>query len=321
MTGDVDFQSRFIDSANYPLFMTNRRQGGYRVQKDVQPGSAVVYVSPHSKDERLRPILADRRFRIALSIAINREELIDLIYSGMAVKGRGVASPFDPYYLPEFERYMEYDPDRANRLLDELGLARDRRGMRRLPDGSRFRQIINCYPAETGVGADLWQLVADNWREVGLDFVVKVDARTLSGLQVSNGNTNFWAYATAGMHWVVNPAWYVPWYSGSYFAPLYGRYRASRGKTGLKPPPEYQRLIDWYLELRSVVGDESRKLALGHKILGQWAEQCYTIGIVRRQVLTIVSNRFKNVPDRIIHDFRVMTPGYIGVEQFYIDDE
>ena len=323
MTGDVDFQARFIDSANYSLFMANREKGRYQVRKDLQPGSAVVYINPYSKDERLRPILADRRFRIALSVAINRDELIDLLYTGMAVAGRGVASPLDPYHLPEFERYLEYDPDRANRLLDELGLKKGRRGMRHMPDGSAFRQIINCYPAETGVGADLWQLVADNWREVGLDFVVKVDARTLSGMQVRNGNTNFWAYATAGMHWAVNPEWYIPWTSSSYFAPLFGRYRASHGrdKMGVKPPPEYQRLIDWYLEMCSVVGDEDRRLALGHNILRQWSLQCYTIGIVRRQVLTIVSNRFKNVPDQIIHSYRLMTPGYIGVEQFYLEQE
>ena len=323
MTGDVDFQARFIDSANYPLFMANCKAEGYEVRRDIQPGSAVIYVNPHSKDERLRPILANRRFRIALSVAINRDELIDLIYTGMAVKGRGVASPFDPYHLPEFDRYLEYDPQQANRLLDEIGLKRGRRGMRRMPDGSPFRQIVNCYPAETGVGADLWQLVADYWREVGLDFVVKMDARTLSGMQVRNGNTNFWAYATAGMHWTINPEWYIPWASTSYFAPLYGRYRASRGKDtmGVKPPPEYQRLIDWYLELRSVVGDEDRKLALGRNILRQWSQQCYTIGIVRRQVLTIVSSRFRNVPDQIIQSYRLMTPGYIGVEQFYIEQE
>ncbi len=67
--------------------------------------------------------------------------------------------------------------------------------------------------------------------------------------------------------------------------------------------------------------DEDRRLVLGHNILRQWSLQCYTIGIVRRQVLTIVSNRFKNVPDQIIHSFRLMTPRYIGVEQFYLHQE
>ena len=70
-----------------------------------------------------------------------------------------------------------------------------------------------------------------------------------------------------------------------------------------------------------MVEDEERKLELGRKILRQWAEECYTIGFCRAELITVVSNRFKNVPDNIIHDYRIMTPGYIGIEQFYIDED
>ncbi|MBN1347028.1 MAG: ABC transporter substrate-binding protein [Phycisphaerae bacterium] len=324
MTGDVDYQLRYMDPANFSLFMENRAQGGYRVQTDVSPTSIVLYVNPHSKDEVLRPILADRRFRIALSLAIDREELIDLLYCGMAVASNGVASPLDPFHEAGFgEKHLAYDPEEASRLLDEMGLARGRGGVRRLPNGKPFRQIMHYFPAETGVGADLWQLVADYFREVGLDFIVKIDARALCTLQAMNGNTDFLAYATAGMHWSVHPDWYVPWSSSSYFAPLYGRYQASGGKdrSGVRPPPEYQRLIDWYLEMLGVANDEGRRLELGRNILKQWSEECYTVGIVRQKVVTIISNRFKNVPGEIIDDYRVMSPGYIGIEQFYLDEE
>lgn len=320
MTGDVDYQSRYIDSANYPLFMANRKANDYQVRTDLMPGAVCVYVNPHSHDEELRPILADRRFRIALSLAIDREELIDLIYSGMAEPSRAVASEYDPYYLPEFEKYLEYDPQRAGKLLDEVGLPAGRDGMRRLPNGRPFRQIVHCYPAETGVSTDMWQLVVDYWREVGLHFVIKLDARAYSELSVMNGNTNFFAYATAGMHWAINPAWYVPWSERSFFAPLYGKYYSTDGTGGVKPPTEYRRLIDWYLEMVSAP-QEQRRLELGRNILRQWSEQCYTIGIVRRQTLTIINNRFRNVPETVIESYRLMTPGYMHIEQFYIEQE
>jgi len=321
MTGDADFQDRRIDAANFPLFMENRQKGRYRVLRDGNPTPVVVYVNPCSPNADLRDILRDRRFRIALSTAINRPELIQLIYSDMAQPSRGIASPFDPYYLPEFEAdYMNYDPALSNRLLDELGLTRGRDGLRRLPSGKPFREMLNVYPAETGVGPDLWQLVVDYWREVGLDFTVKVDAVALSVMQTANGNTNFWAYAASGMMWIVDPIWYVPWTNFSYFAPLYGRYYATNGKGGVEPPEEYRRLREWYLELRSCVGNDARKLELGRNILRQFSESCYTIGICRPDLLAIVSNRFRNVPEHIVHDYRVMTPGYIGIEQFYIDE-
>ncbi len=322
--GEVDFQARRVDASNYTLFMENREAGNYRVLRDINPGAIVLYLNQHSKDPVMRGILKDRRFRIALSVAIDREELIFLLYGGMAAPARGVASRFDPYYLPEYdENYLEYDPDRANALLDEAGLLRDGDGLRRLPDGRPFRQLLNVFPSETGTSMDLWQLVSDYFREVGLEFVVKTDARTLSSMQVMNGNSDFWAYSTSGLHWIVDPCWYVPWQSSSYFAPLYGRYVNSDGKdqNGIKPPPEYQRLVDWYMELFRTSGNEERKLELGRKILGQHAEECYTIGICQTELLTIVGNSFKNVPDHVIHDWRIMTPGYIGIEQFYMDED
>ncbi|HOD49160.1 MAG TPA: ABC transporter substrate-binding protein [Candidatus Hydrogenedentes bacterium] len=321
MAGETDFQARRIDASNYALFMENRKRGNYHVMRDMSPGTEVLYVNPHSKNEEIRPFLAQRDFRIALSLAINRAEINFILFSGTAVPSRGIASPYDPYYLPEFdEKYLDYDPRRAEELLDGVGLKRGPSGMRCLPDGKRFRQIIYIFATEIGTPVEMWQLVADYFREVGLDFVVQVDAVALSPMRMWNGNTDFWAYSTAGIHWVLDPVWFVPCRSASYFAPLYGRYIASNGKDkmGVKPPEEYQRIYDWYQELLGAT-DEQERLELGHNILRQWSEQCYTVGICRQELLTIVRNEFKNVPATIIHDYRVLTPGYIGIEQFYIE--
>lgn len=322
MTGDVDFQDRNIDAANFTLFMENREKGGYRVMRDINPTPTVIYLNQWSKNPEIRPFLQDRRFRMALSVAIDRAEIIDIIYSGMALPSRGVSTPADPYYLPEFdEKYLEYDPERANQLLDEVGLRKDPDGMRCMPSGEPFIQILSVYPSETGTGLDLWQLITDYWREVGLQFVVKTDAPALSQMQARNGNSDFWAYAAGAMHWVVDPQWYIPWQTTSYFAPLFGQYRDSGGRAGVKPLPEYQQLIDWYTELVAAGEDEERKTELAHRILRQWAEESYTIGIVSQEALTIVSNRFHNVPEHIIHNFRLLSPGYIGIEQFYINED
>jgi len=321
MTGCVDMQARYIDASKYTLFMENRKKGGYRVLADVAPGATCIYLNQYSKDPEMRRLLQDRRFRIALSVAINRQELIELIYAGLAEPCNAVSSPLDPYYLPSFRhKHVQYDRELANRLLDEVGLGKGRDGMRRMPDGRPFRQILHFYPSETGSGPELWQLVVDYWREVGLDFVVKSDARSLSVLRVRNGNSDFWAYALAGMHWVVDPGWYVPVRDSSYFAPSYGRYYATRGKSGVKPSPEFQRLVDWYHQLVETHGNEERKSALGRRILSQWVEECYAIGIAWRKELTIVKDCFGNMPDGMIHSWRLMAPGYIGPEQFYLDN-
>lgn len=321
LNGELDFQARRIDFTNYSLFQENSDDAGYRVARDLDTSSITLYVNNYSKDPVMRPILQSRDFRIALSLAIDRDEINFLLFDGLGEPARGIACPQDPFYLPEFdEKYLEYDPEQANALLDAVGLTRGPNGMRRLPDGRPFREMINLYPSETGTPQELWQLVAAYYREVGLDFIVKMDARGLSTLQAHNGNYNFFGYRNGVMHWVVHPLWHVPWTGGSFYAPLYGRHVASSGRDvkSVKPSPEFQRLVDWYLELRSSV-DKERRLEMGHNILGQWAEECYAVGICRPQVLTIINKRFRNVPDHIIHDYRIYTPGYIGIEQFYFE--
>jgi peptide/nickel transport system substrate-binding protein len=326
ISGAVDFQARGINSNNYPLFMRYGEASKYHVLADPKPGSVVLIVNQYSNDPEIRPILQDRRFRIALSAAINREELIFLMCSNLAEPSTGIASPYDPYWLPEFnEKYLEYDPELANRLLDEVGLKRGRDGIRRLPNGKPFRRVLNAQPGDPAVGTmpEFWELLMDYFREVGLDFSMKILSPEAAHRQATTGAYDFWGWGSVGMHWVAFPAGYVPYSGNSYFGSRYGLFVSSDGKDnrGVMPPPEMQRMLDWYRELRGAVGDEDRKLELGHKILRQWSEECYMIGICRQRQLMVVSDRFKNVPDRIIHDWLIKTPGYIGIEQFYIDEE
>jgi len=325
-TGGVDMQGRHIQPSKYTLFMSpeNRKRGGivrYRVLGDPGPGGNVgILLNLSTQNKRLRPYISDRRFRIALSVAINREEAIELITDGLGDPINGVGYPKDRYFVPGMDkRHTQYDPDLANRLLDEVGLKRGRDGARRFPNGRPFREIMYCATAGTAGELQLEQLVVDYWREVGLGFALKSEPTAFSYMRGRNGNFDFLFLGQAGLHWILQPALYVPIEDVSYFAPNYGRYVLSEGKAGVPPPPEFQRLIDWYYELVHTVGDDRRKLELGRNILWQWANECYMVGLYRIHALAIVSNRFRNCPDHILHGWRVMFPGYMQPEQFYIE--
>ncbi len=322
LNGEADFQMRGIDASNFTLFKEKGQQVGYRTLYTPSTNPTCVYINQFSRNNDLREILQDRRFRLALSHAINRQELIDLVYSGIATSSSAVSAPEDPYFIPGMDTAnIKYDPELSNRLLDEIGLKRrESDGMRVLPDGTPFRQILHIYQSEEGSSADLWQLVVDYWRDVGLQFAAKQEDATLSFLQVTSGNSDFWAYASSSLHWAVDGLWKVPISSMSYMAPLYGNYYHTNGKQGIKPSPEIQRLIDWYEAMRATP-DEEERLKYGRLILKQWAEECYVIGICQPPVVAIVSNRLRNVPDVINYDYRIKSPGHLNVEQFYIDDD
>jgi len=321
MNGEADFQIRRVDAGNYTLFKERGRELGYRTLASPSTNPTCIYVNQYSRDAKLRPILQDRRFRVALSHAINREELVQLIYAGMAEPSSGFIVPQDAFYLPGLDKVnTKYDPEIANRLLDEMGMKRGPGGLRRTPSGEVFSQILYVYPSEEGTNPDLWQLVIDYWREVGLHFVVKHQDATQSFLQATAGNSDFWTYSNAGLHWAIEGLWKAPLSLMSYMAPIHGTYYQDQGRRGVAPGPDLQRLVDWYLEMRATA-DEARRTELGHNILKQWAEQCYVIGICRPPLVCVVSNRMKNVPDEVNYDYRLKSPGYLGIEQFYIDEE
>jgi hypothetical protein len=79
-----------MNETNYTLFMESRTAAAdsrnhYRIMTELAPGASCVYLNQFSRDEALRELLTDRRFRIALSLAINREELIALCFHGLAI--------------------------------------------------------------------------------------------------------------------------------------------------------------------------------------------------------------------------------------------
>lgn len=321
LNGEVDFQIRGIDAGNFTLFKERGREIGYRTLVTPSTNPTCVYINQYSRTNELRAILQDRRFRLALSHAINRDELIDLVYSGIATSSSAVSAPGDPYFMPGMDMAnIEYNPELSNRLLDEVGLKRRKSdGMRVLADGTPFSQVLHIYQSEEGSNADLWQLVVDYWRDVGLQFAAKQEDQTLSFLQVVSGNSDFWCYSNSALHWEVDGLWKVPISSMSYMAPLYGNYYHTNGEKGVKPSPEMQQLIDWYEAMRATP-DEGERLRLGRNILKQWAEQCYVIGICQPPVVTIASNRLRNVPEVINYDYRLKSPGHLNIEQFFIDE-
>ncbi len=327
-TGGVDMQARHIDAAKYTLFMSpeNRKRNGivqYRVLADAAAGANVgMKFNLSTQNERVRPYISDRRFRIALSVAIDREEVVELITGGLGDLINGVGFPLDRYFVPGVDKqHIQYDPDLANRLLDEVGLKRGPDGMRRYPDGRPFREILFCVTAGTAGELLLEQLVVDYWREVGLEFVLKPDPTQIAYMRARNGNFDFIFMGQAGMHWILQPSLYVPLKDLCTAAPLYGRYIQTEGKSGVPPTAEFQRLIDWYRELVHTFDDDERQLELGRNILWQWSNECYMIGLYRRHDLTIVSNRFRNSPDHVLHGWRVKCPGYMQPEQFYLESE
>jgi peptide/nickel transport system substrate-binding protein len=119
-----------------------------------QPGTIIQYISINCED----PILRHRRVRQALSYATDRAQIIHYLLRGQARIADNLLPPNNWAYDPDIPRY-DFDPARANQLLDEAGFPRG-------PGGIRFHLTLKTSTDETSrlIAAVLQQ----QWRQVGI---------------------------------------------------------------------------------------------------------------------------------------------------------
>ena len=318
LNGEIGMQFRHLAPANWTLLLSNKDKGNYRVLKAVYPGlDAAIYFNMNCKDQVLREIFEDKRFRIALSLALDRNTINQLCYQGLLKPLQAASVSYDPMWTEEIgESYIEYDPDEANRLLDEMGLTeRDKNGYRLRSDGETLELTIEIFESDR---VDVYELVASFWDEVGIKTAVKLQERSLWTVRVTAGEHQVAGYAVGGILWQLDPVWYIPVSTSTYWAPLYGLWYATQGEAGEEPPQEMLRLIELYEELVSTLDEEARTL-IGREILRIHSENLWIIGILGESPRpVVVSNDFYNVPPEMFDDFRMRCEGKLNPEQFFI---
>ena len=175
ITGEADYAYTHTSFDEYPLYKENETQGNYRMIPipGVQGNELVLAVNLNHPDDGLRKIFQDVRFRRALSLAINREEIHETLFFGLGVPLQATVSPDASYYKKEWgEAYIQYDPGEANRLLDEMGLMkRDKDGFRIGPDGKTLLLIVDYRLDKLTTGLEL---IKEYWDAVGVKVLVKL---------------------------------------------------------------------------------------------------------------------------------------------------
>jgi ABC-type transport system substrate-binding protein len=185
--GELTFQDRHIDFEDYTLLSSETKRRGYtlrhwyfatRTMAQIGPNLNRIVKPDEPESAWKKRLLNERDFRRALSLAINRQEIIDAVFNGVGEPGQSSPGPDSPYYNDRhFHSYAAFDPTTANTLLDGLGLtSRDREGFRTYPDGTRMTWFLNLaesFPPDTA------HMIATHWQQVGLRTTVQIHPRTL----------------------------------------------------------------------------------------------------------------------------------------------
>ena len=303
--GEADLQARDLNFNNYTFLKQGEKTNGYHTLLWRAGSGAHVALFPNLNvnDPVWRRLVRDVRFRRALSLAIDRSLVNQVLYFGLATEGNNTVLEASPLYRPEYRTlWARYDRKEANRLLDEIGLKRRRLGgLRRLPDG-RPAEIIVETAGESSEQSDVLELIRETWREVGIQLYIKPSQREAFRNRVFAGETlmSVWSGWDNGLPTADTPPdELAPTSQVQLQWPKFGQYYETSGKTGEAPDmPEVQELASLYHEWVTSTTNEARS-RIWHRMLEIHAEQQFIIGVVAGVPQpVVVRNTLMNVPDK-----------------------
>ena len=306
------------------IYKKNEKKAGFKIKKwQLANSSECMFAfNLNHKDPVLRNIYNDLRFRQAMSYAINRKRINDKLYFGLAKECQATLNPSVSFFSPEWMSYCaQYDKEKANKLLDEMGLRWDNERRHRLrPDGKKLVTVVifnkQTFPVE------LLELVRQDWSMTGMETILnETDFRfRLEKCKSGNHDCTCW-----NADLVEEIGCYMPWvikwipYEMTFYAMDWWNWYYSGGKAGTKPPQEwinqFNRMANWYK-----AKDEEEYRRLGREVWDFFCKQLVCIGTVGYAPKpVVVKNGLKNVKEIIKMGYGTVWAKSYMVQTFYWD--
>lgn len=316
--GETDLQIIGLDFVDYTFLKAAEKIHPVKVRLWERTQGSAIALLPNLNvaDDTWRTLFRDVRVRRALSLAIDRHEINMVSFYGLARESADTVLPQSPLFKPEYANaWSSYDPEQASTLLDAAGLdKRGRDGVRLLPDGRPMQLIVETSGGGT-LETDVLQLVADNWREIGISPYVRVSQRDIFRSRAMGGEVmmSVWGGLDNGVPTPeMSPAALAPTADDQLQWPLWGLYYYSRGNDGHPPDlAEAEELLDLF-KAWSATGDAAEHERIWHQMLQIRADQVFTIGIVNgAQQPIVTAASLRNIPDKALYGFA--PTAYLGV--------
>lgn len=322
LNGQVDLVGRLINTpANKPVLAQNRKRGKYQFfELDTSfMNQGLIQLNQTAQDPVLRQIFRNKDFRIGLSHAINRTELVQTVFAGQGEPWQQSPKKDSPWYDATMaKQYIQFSLALANQALDRAGYRR--RGDSRIgPDGKAISFVVEC-ANNTPQMAQMLTLIQKTWSAVGIDMTISnVTEDLYFQRQAANQHQASMFGASGGDNPILYAGSYIPLtIRGNTWAALWGLWKESSGTKG-EMPPQYVR--DWYALYNGLLGTTKpvTQKNLMARILRGVRDNFPNIGTVSVPVgYGIVSNRLKNVPRYVPGNLTFANVGPTHPEQYFI---
>lgn len=292
--GDLDFQANYLGYNTTQVYLENAESRGFNVLR-WQPTSTLLAMNFNlsHKDEALREVFADVRFRSAFSKAINRDEINETLLGGLGVITQPTAPEGTDYYVEGAgSNSIDFDLDDANTLLDDMGLTeKNSAGIRMMPNGKPLEITLSYVEDNQGIPrTDAFSMVQKHVAQAGIKLAVRPVDGSLYGELRSGNDFDMSGTTVPDDDWDLEPVWYIPTAPNSHSAPGYGQWYSSGGKEGMEPPAEIKELMSNWDALRAAPSDEER-IEAGKAIMAEHDEQLFMVALMRLPFQPVVVNK------------------------------
>ncbi|TXK85151.1 ABC transporter substrate-binding protein [Paenibacillus sp. N3.4] len=314
-----DYNLVVFDSKDFTVLKENEKKGDYRVIPWTQPAwsSSGIQLNQTTEDPNLRKLFQDIRFREALSIGVNRVEISEIVSNGLAEPIQAsVPKGVIGYQEGWAKQWAEFNPKRANQILDEIGLtARDKNNFRKYADGSDV--TLTIIESSTDSAAFL-ELLKKYYEDMGLKTNIKVvdggthfDMKYANKIPMTTENISV-ANVAFRPDTLVPLRVITPWFGH------YGLYSSSGGKEGVKPEGDVAKILEIWDKIKASKSvDEINKLS--YEIVKLHQKNQWVIGYAGpTPMLVAASNSIHNIPTNAVwaDEYRSLGQGHPA--QFFI---
>lgn len=327
VNGEVDYKAQSVQLPSAPILLENQEKGGYTVQLKPTIAMPTFGFNVTSADEGKREVFGNLAFREAMSVAIDRNTLNEVVYFGLGEPKQYIGfSPTPAFVDPALTKlHTEFDPEGAKAALDGLGMVdTDGDGFRELPNGEKI--TINLQFATQGIPGEVVEFVAQNWSDVGVQTTVKeVTPDEYRSSQSSNAlDVTMWQKGQPVAITLGTNELFVPPYE-NYFgqrnAMLWAEYLETDGASGIEPPAWAMGMVDDINAFQQAVPGSAEAGEIGARIAQTMAENLLFIGTVQAPNPIVVRNGLKNVPEFQTWSYEYYrTYPYRGTQWFLAED-
>jgi len=327
--GEAGFQPRYLSFSDAPVLKRGEARGGYEMLlwRSGAASEVALYPNLTYRDPVWRALFRDRRFRRALSLGISRKAINKVLYFGIAEERANAALEESPFFdAANAVAFAEFDPERANALLDDIGLTgRNAAGTRLLADGRPLEIIVETAGERRAV-ADTLEIVKETWKKLGIRLLTRPTDRSILRNRAYAGRTMMvaWYGWNNGIPTPeAAPAELAPVQQANFNWPLWGQHYQTKGAAGEPIDLPEGKTLYRLFERWMAAPDDAARAEIWAEMLDIHAREIFVIGTVARAPLPIVRDAaLRNVPEEGLYTW---DPGaHIGIhrmDEFFLAPE